>query len=72
MLRWTADESLSALIRRYYAGEAGLWETIRRHVDDELRRRQLDQSRYHLRLRTRDDGAYDILIEDAGQFANEP
>jgi hypothetical protein len=72
MLRWTADEALSALIRRYYAGEAGLWETIRGRVDDELRRRQLDHGRYHMRLRARGDGTYDILIEDAGEFANEP
>ena len=38
MLRWPADDELNALIRRYYAGEAGLWETIRQHIDDQLRR----------------------------------
>ena len=69
MLRWQADEALTTLIRRYYAGEAGLWETIRRSVDDELRRRKIDRGHYHVRFRSRGDGGYDVLVEDAGDFA---
>lgn len=71
MLHWPADEMLNALIRRYYAGEAGLWETIRQHVDAELRRRQIERGHYHMRLRARSDGGYNIQVEDAGEFANE-
>jgi hypothetical protein len=41
MLRWTADEGLNELLRRYYSGEAGLWEVIRQQIDEELRRRQV-------------------------------
>src|SRR5215207_10532557 len=51
MLRWPADEELNELIRRYYAGEAGLWETIRRRIDDELRQREMASGAYHIRLR---------------------
>ena len=70
MLRWTADEALSQLIRRYYAGEAGLWEDIRQQIDEELRRRQFQHGAYHIRLRSRDDGSYDVLIDDASGYAN--
>ena len=70
MLRWTADDALAELIRRYYAGEAGLWAQIRQQIDDELRRRQLDHSYYHIRLRGQPDGGYDVLLEDAGDYAN--
>ena len=55
MLRWAADEELNALIRRYYMGEAGLWEAIRQHIDDELRRRGIANGAYHIRLLRRDD-----------------
>ena len=72
MLRWTADENLAELIRRYYAGEAGLWETIRQRVDDELRRRQIERGHYHMRLRRRSDDGYDVLIEDASGYAAMP
>jgi len=71
-LRWPADESLNILIRRYYTGEAGLWATIRSQVDDELRRRQIDRGSYHMRLLGRRDGGYDVLIEDALDYAIEP
>ena len=70
MWRWAADEELSELIRRYYAGEAGLWAAIREQIDAELRRRQLEGA-YHIRLRSRGDGSYDVLIDDASAFANE-
>jgi len=72
MFRWEADESLNALIRRYYAGEAGLWETIRQRIDDELRRRQIDRGSYHIRFRRRGDGSYDVMIDDATDYAIEP
>jgi hypothetical protein len=71
-LRWQADPALAALIKRYYTGEMGLWETIRRRVDDELRRQQIDRGTYHLRLLGRGSGAYDVLIEDAADYAIEP
>ena len=71
-LRWPADQALAELIRRYYKGEMGLWETIRRHVDDELRRRQIYRGAYHMRLLGRRDGGYDVLIEDATDYAIEP
>jgi hypothetical protein len=71
-LRWQADTALADLIRRYYTGEMSLWETIRRRVDDELRRQQLDRGTYHLRLLSRGDGVYDVLIEDATDYAIEP
>jgi hypothetical protein len=70
-LRWQADAALASLIRRYYTGEMGLWETIRRRVDDELRRQQIDRGTYHLRLLSRGNGVYDVLIEDAADYAIE-
>jgi hypothetical protein len=71
MIRWPADEALNELIRRYYAGEAGLWAAIRQRVDDELRQRGIVRGAYHLRLRARGDGGYDVLIEDASEYVNE-
>jgi hypothetical protein len=70
MLRWAADEELNDLIRRYYTGQAELWEAIRRRIDDELRSRRIVGGAYHIRLRRRDDG-YDVLIDDASAYANE-
>jgi len=69
MLRWTADNDLNELIRRYYAGEAGLWEAIRQRIDDELRRRMIERGAYHIRLHARADGSYDVQIEDAADYA---
>ena len=70
MLRWPADDNLNELIRRYYAGEAGLWETIRQRIDGELRRLQIEHGAYHIRLRARPDIGYDVQIDDAGDYAN--
>jgi len=70
MLRWPADDDLNELIRRYYAGEAGLWESIRQRIDDELRQRQIERGAYHIRLRARADSGYDVQIDDAGDYAN--
>ena len=69
MLLWPADDNLNELIRRYYAGEAELWETIRQHIDAELRRRQIEHGAYHIRLRARADTGYDIQIDDAADYA---
>jgi hypothetical protein len=69
MQRWPADNDLNELIRRYYAGDAGLWETIRQRIDDELRRRQIERGAYHIRLRARPDTGYDVQIDDAGDYA---
>lgn len=71
MIRWTADQELSALIRGYYAGQAALWPQIRLRVDQELRRRAITQGAYHIRLIKRPAGGYDVLIDDAGPYANE-
>jgi hypothetical protein len=71
-LRWQADDELAELIRRYYKGQMNLWETIRRRVDAELRRQQIDRGSYHLRLLGRRDGGYDVLVEDAVDYAIEP
>jgi hypothetical protein len=70
LFQWSADDELSALIRRYYTGEAGLWEEIRSRVDAELRQRAIVRGAYHIRLRKRADG-YDVLIDDASAWANE-
>jgi hypothetical protein len=69
MLRWPADNDLNELIRRYYAGEAGLWETIRQRIDDQLRQRLIERSAYHIRLRARPDSGYDVQIDEAGDYA---
>jgi hypothetical protein len=71
MLRWPADELLNELIRRYYAGEAGLWETIRQRIDNELRQRRIERGAYHIRLLARTDSGYDVQIDDASAYANE-
>ncbi|HEX9369797.1 MAG TPA: hypothetical protein VF897_02275 [Roseiflexaceae bacterium] len=71
MIRWPADAELNDLIRRYYTGEAGLWVEIRQHIDDELRRRKIVRGAYHIRLRSRDDGRYDVLISDASGYEND-
>jgi hypothetical protein len=70
MLRWLADDELNQLIRRYYAGEAGLWESIRQRVDDQLRQQQIVRGAYHIRLRARANGGYDIQIDDASAYSN--
>lgn len=71
MLRWQADDDLCELIRRYYAGEAGLWLAIRDRIDAELRVRGVVAGAYHIRLRRTDEG-YEVVIEDAAAYAIEP
>jgi hypothetical protein len=68
MLRYDADAELNALIARYYAGEAGLWEAIRTNVHEELRRRALPAAPRHFRLRKRGEGRYEVLVEDAEAY----
>ncbi len=70
MLRWPADNDLNELIRRYYAGEAELWESIRQRIDDELRRRMIERGAYHIRLRARAGSGYDVQIDDAADYTN--
>ena len=83
MIRWTADATLADLIRRYYAGEARLWVQIRASIDEELRARCVSVGAYHIRLRrnqgatgslssTDNSAGYDILIEEAAAYANDP
>lgn len=69
MVCWMADEELTALLRRYYRGEGGLWPTIRDHVAAELRRRGIEGAR-HIRFLRRDDG-YEVIIEDASGYEPE-
>ena len=71
MLSWPADEALNELIRRYYSGEAGLWSTICQRVNDELRGRGIEHGAYHIRLRANASGGYDVLIDDASEYANQ-
>ncbi len=66
MLRFSAQEELNQLINRYYAGEAGLWDAIRQHIEAELRRREI-RGAHHFRFRATDTG-YDILVEDARDY----
>ncbi|MCU0491761.1 MAG: hypothetical protein MUD01_09250 [Chloroflexaceae bacterium] len=67
MWRWQADDELSALLQCYYSGEAGLWDTIHRMVDEELRQRKLPTSAYHIRFRETSSG-FDVIIEDARDY----
>ena len=69
MLRWPADDDLNELIRRYYTGEAGLWESIRQRIDDQLRQRLIERGAYHIRLRVRPNSGYDVQIDEAGDYA---
>lgn len=69
MLRWDADEALSALIARYYAGEAGLWEVIRAEIHAELGRRGMPAAPRHIRLRKLAAGGYEVVVEDAEGYA---
>lgn len=70
MLRWPANEELVALLRRYYAGEAGLWPEIREHVQAESRRRGAPHTPQHMRFRRTEQG-YDVIIEDASTWLRE-
>jgi hypothetical protein len=70
MMRWPADPTLNELIRRYYAGEAQTWPTIRAHIEEDMRKRGILIGAYHIRLR-RQDAHYEIIIEDAQAYAND-
>ncbi len=67
MLRFNADAELVELIRRYYQGEAGLWNAICQCVDTEVRQRRGGQGAFHFRLRKTDAG-YDVLVEGADAY----
>lgn len=67
-LSWLADDVLSALIRRYYQGEAALWPQIRDQIDAELRERAVDFGSYHIRLRIAPDDRYRIMIDSADDY----
>lgn len=66
-IEWPAGPELETLIRRYYAGEAGLWADIRATIDSELRQRRVTQGAYHIRLYRTDQG-YDVVIENAEAY----
>lgn len=63
-IRYEAGGELVALLRRYYAGEAGLWGEIQAQVAAELRARGLPSSPRHIRFRRSGDG-YQVILEDA-------
>jgi hypothetical protein len=63
-----AEPALSALIRRYYEGDAALWIAIQQAVDVELRRRGVRSGAYHLRLLRRGEG-YEISVTPADEWA---
>lgn len=66
-LRWEADPALSALLRRYYQGEAALWTEIQAHVHGELAARQQPLGPRHLRFRRTTQG-YEVIIEPADAY----
>lgn len=71
MVHWTANDTLTELIRRYYRGEAGLWGEIRQHVEEELRRREI-AGPHHFRFKSRADGRYEVIVESADGYEAEP
>lgn len=72
MLSWIADQELSSLLQRYYKGEAGLWESIRERVEMKLRERGVSVVARHMRFRKKADGRYEVLVEDAPEYAVDP
>ncbi|NWF81634.1 MAG: hypothetical protein HXY37_16560 [Chloroflexi bacterium] len=64
---WQASPELVALLRRYYAGEAGLWGEVQASVHAELLARGLSVMPRHLRFRRNGDG-YDVMVEDAEEY----
>jgi hypothetical protein len=68
--QWTADAQLNELIRRYYRGEAALWEAIRASIDDGLRARGIVTGAYHIRLR-RIGETYLVTVDDAAGYARQ-
>jgi hypothetical protein len=66
-LRWEADPTLSALLQRYYQGEAALWPEIQAHVHSELAARKQPLGPRHLRFRRTVQG-YEVIIEPADAY----
>jgi hypothetical protein len=66
-LRWQADPTLTALLRRYYQGEAELWPAIQAHVHGELNARKQPLGPRHLRFRRTAQG-YEVIIEPAEAY----
>jgi hypothetical protein len=68
-LRWTLNAELVALVRRYYRGEAALWPTICAQIENQLRQQSATVGAYHLRFQLRPDDGYDVIVEDASDYA---
>jgi hypothetical protein len=66
-IQWPADPELTALLRRYYQGDASLWPAIQARVHGELRARDLPAAPRHLRFRPAGDG-YDVIVEGADDY----
>jgi hypothetical protein len=70
-LSWQADANLVGLLRRYYQGEAALWDAIQAAVHAELRARGLQVAPRHLRFRPTATG-YMVILEDAEAYRAGP
>ena len=70
-LSWQADADLVALLRRYYQGEAALWDAIQAAVHAELRARGLQAAPRHLRFRPSATG-YTVILDEAEEYRADP
>ncbi|GEM_PF-639007 len=66
-IRWSASPELTALLRRYYNGEAELWGEVQASVHRELMARGLAVFPRHLRFRRTETG-YEVMVEDAEEY----
>ncbi len=70
VLRWPANAELTALLQRYYQGEAGLWPAIQDQVYAELQARGLPLAPRHMRFRRTGEG-YEVILEDAEAYLTD-
>ncbi|MBX0326834.1 hypothetical protein K2Z83_03945 [Oscillochloris sp. ZM17-4] len=68
-IEWEAGAELTALLRRYYRGEAALWGEIQAIVHADLLRQGLPLAPRHLRFRASETG-YMVIVEDAEGYAS--
>ncbi len=68
-IRWAAGQELTALLRRYYAGEAEHWPAIQALVHAELRAYDQTIGPRHVRFRRTECG-YLVIVDAADDCAN--
>lgn len=68
-IRWAAGEELTALLRRYYAGEAEHWPAIQALVHAEFRALDPSIGPRHIRFRRTASG-YLVIAEPADDCAS--